>query len=153
MANPICHLVRLVLVLGLVAVSAAGLTAQSGDSKKDQEKFQGTWEFTAAEKGGKDDPSQKGTTVTIEGDKFTVRAGGKVVQAGTFKLDATQKPKTIDATVTEGDGKGTTMLGIYELDGDTHRVCFDPEGKKRPTGFKTTADTGQFLIMAKRVKK
>ena len=47
------------------------------------------------------------------------------------------------------------MLGIYELDGDgdTLKVCFDPEGKKRPAEFKAPEGTGYFFNVHKRVKK
>jgi uncharacterized protein (TIGR03067 family) len=139
----------------MACLLAAGLSAQGQDSKKDvdKDKFQGTWEFTFFEQDGKEDATKKGNTVTIAADKFTVRAKDQIVQAGTFKLDATQKPRAIDAAVTEGEGKGGTMLGIYEIDGDTHKVCFDPAGKKRPTEFKSAAGSGQFFVVAKRVKK
>ena len=41
---------------------------------------------------------------------------------------------------------------IYEISGDTLRVCFDPEGKKRPTEFKG-ASGSQTLVVHRRVKK
>ena len=57
----------------------------------------------------------------------------------------------ISSLITEGEGKGTTMLGIYELQDDTMRVCFDPQGKERPTAF--TPKQGQFGGVIKRAKK
>jgi hypothetical protein len=33
--------------------------------------------------------------------------------------------------MTEGVNKGAVMLGIYEIDGDTLKDCFNPEGKNR----------------------
>ena len=45
------------------------------------------------------------------------------------------------------------MPGIYEISGDTLKVCFDPEGKKRPTEFKTEAGAPTVLVVHKRVKK
>jgi hypothetical protein len=55
--------------------------------------------------------------------------------------------------VAEGPNKGTVILGIYEISGDTLKVCFDPEGKKRPTEFKTAAGSQTTLAVYKRVKK
>src|SRR5262249_17881493 len=123
-------------------------------AKKELEKFQGTWKFVSVEQDGKPLPKgEEPQTITFQGDKFAVKRGDQVIQAGTQKLDPGKKPKTVDATVTEGEGKGTTMLGIYEMEGDTLKACFDPQGKKRPTEFKTTAGSGYILVVIKRAEK
>lgn len=70
------------------------------------------------------------------------KAGDRVLQGVTQVLDDTKKPKTVDATVTEGRGKGTTVLAIYERDWDTLKAWCDIQGKKRPTEFKTAAGSG-----------
>jgi len=90
-------------------------------------------------------------TITFAGDKWTVRRDGEVVQAGTHKFDPGKKPPQVDAAVTEGEGKGFTMLGVYELKGDTLKVCFDPEGKERPTDF--TGKAGRMTAVVEREKK
>ena len=53
----------------------------------------------------------------------------------------------------KGPNKGKTFPAIYELAGDTLRVCYDLSGKKRPTEFKTKADTKLYLVTYKRKKK
>ena len=146
----------LVLALLCASVALAPVAAEEKDdaAKKELAKFKGTWKFVSMERDGKEEPkSEEMPTITFDGDKFTVKVGDKVVQAGTQKLDHSKKPKTVDATISEGEGKGTTMLGIYEIDGDTMKACFDPQGKKRPTEFKTTADSGCFLAVVKRADK
>jgi uncharacterized protein (TIGR03067 family) len=95
----------------------------------------------------------KGMTVTFEGDKYTVKKGDKVIQVGRQKLDPSRSPKAVDVTVAEGLNKGAAMLGIYEISGDTLKVCFDPEGKKRPTEFKSAPGSQTFVNVHKRVKK
>jgi uncharacterized protein (TIGR03067 family) len=65
------------------------------------------------------------------------KRGDEVIQAGTQKIDPSKSPKTIDVTMTEGLNKRAVMLGIYEIDGDTLKACFDPQGKQRPTKFKS----------------
>jgi hypothetical protein len=52
-------------------------------------------------------------------------------EAGIFKLDATKKPKQMDTVSTEKE----VMLGIYELEGDSYKVCFAPVRKPRPSEF------------------
>jgi uncharacterized protein (TIGR03067 family) len=133
--------------------SLAAATLLAGDAGQGElKKIQGTWKFVSQEMAGKSRPAEDVAklTITFDGDKWTVREGTNVVQAGTHKFDASKKPVTIDAAVTEGEGKGSTMLGIYERDGDTMKVCFDPQGKARPTSFK--AGEGQFSATLKREK-
>jgi uncharacterized protein (TIGR03067 family) len=151
--------IALVTLLSTLVLTASGGTGARADDKADVEKelkkFQGTWTFESVETGGKEEPAAefKGMTVTFEGDQFTVRKGDEVILAGTQKLDPSRSPKTLDVTVAEGLNKGAVMLGIYEISGDTLKVCFDPEGKKRPTEFKSASGSQTFVNVHKRVKK
>lgn len=148
-------LVTLLCTLGLTASGGTDARADDkADVEKELKKFQGTWTFESVDAGGKEVPAAefKGITVTFEGDKYTVKKGDEVIQAATQKLDPSKSPKTLDVTVAEGPNKGVVMLGIYEISGDTLKVCFDPEGKKRPTQFKS-ASGSQTLVVHKRVKK
>jgi len=145
---------RLALVLGVALLASAAADDKSDAAKKDLDKLQGTWTFVSMESNGQAVPQgDPAPAITFEGNKFTVKAGDAVLQAGTQTLDPGKKPKEVDSTVTEGEGKGTTMLGIYELDGDHLKACFDTQGKKRPTEFKTAADSGHMLVVLKRAKK
>ena len=151
--------IALVTLLCTLVLTASGGTGARADDKADVEKelkkFQGAWTVQSVEAGGKELPIDvfKGMTVTFEGDKYTVKIGDKVIQTATQKLDPSKSPKTLDVTVAEGPNKGAVLLGIYEISGDTLKVCFDPEGKKRPTEFKTAAGSQTTLAVYKRVKK
>jgi uncharacterized protein (TIGR03067 family) len=145
----------LVTLLCALVLTAAGTRADDkADVEKELKKFQGSWTFESVETGGKVQPAAefKGVTVTFVGDKYTVKKGDEVIQAATQKLDPSKSPKALDVTVTEGVNKGAVMLGIYEISGDTLKVCFDPEGKKRPTEFKS-ASGSQTLVVHERAKK
>ena len=147
-------LVTLLCTLGFSASGGPGTRADDkADVEKELKKFEGTWTFESVETGGKEVPIAefKGITVTFEGDKYTVKKGAEVIQSATQKLDPSKSPKTLDVTVAEGVNKGAVMLGIYEISGDTLKVCFDPDGKKRPTQFKS-ASGSQTLVVHKRVK-
>jgi uncharacterized protein (TIGR03067 family) len=149
-------LVTLLMALGLATSGGTGTRADDrADVDKELKKFHGVWTFESAEAGGKKTPADelKGLTVTFAGDTYTVRKGDEVIQAGTQKLDPSKSPKAIDVTVTEGLNKGAVMLGIYEIDGDTLRVCFDEGGKKRPTEFKSAAGSETFVNVHKRAKR
>jgi uncharacterized protein (TIGR03067 family) len=149
-------LVTLFCTLLLTAIGGTrALADDKADLEKEVKKFQGTWTIESSKSGGKELPANelKGLIVTFEGDKHTVKKGDEVIQVGTQKLDPSKSPKTIDVTMTEGPNKGTVMLGIYEIDADTLKVCFDPEGKKRPTEFKRASGSQTFVNVHKRVKK
>ena len=151
--------IALVTLLCTLVVTVSGGTSARADDKADVEKelkkFQGTWTFESVEAGGKKLPADqfKGITVTFEGDKYAVKNGDEAVEAATQTLDPSKSPKTLDAKVTDGPNKGAVILGIYEISGDTLKVCFDPEGKKRPTEFKTASGSQTTLVVHKRQKK
>src|SRR6516162_6482540 len=149
-------LVALFCAVGFAASGGFGTRADDkADLEKEVRKFQGTWTFESSKTGGKELPAGelKGLILTFEGDKHTVKKGDEVIQVGTQKIDPTKSPKTIDVTMTEGPNKGMVMLGIYEIDENTLKVCFDPQGKKRPTDFKSPPGSENFVNVHKRVKK
>jgi uncharacterized protein (TIGR03067 family) len=65
--------------------------------------------------------------VQVAGDKMTFLLGKDKLSEFGVKLDPTKSPATIDLTK---DGK-TIFVGIYELKGDTVRLCL-LDGKDRP---------------------
>jgi uncharacterized protein (TIGR03067 family) len=144
------------LCAGATLLPAAQDKGDQAKGKSNADQLQGTWNFVLREEDGTKLPRVKGgdfQTITFQGDKFEVKQGNTVVFAGTHKLDPAKNPKTIDLTVTGGDGKGTVQLGIYELQGDTLKACFDPKGKKRPAEFATTTGSGTFLTTLQRELK
>jgi uncharacterized protein (TIGR03067 family) len=138
----------------LFSIVAAGLMLAADDTKKEYDRFEGTWKFISVEQDGMKLPVQaiEGSRLICKGDIFTV-TDPALTYKGTFKLDATKKPKTIDATFTEGPEKGTTMLGIYELEGDVYKVCFNVTGKDRPTEFAGKKGSGHVFQILRRDKK
>ncbi len=136
------------LALALVFPPAA----MSAD--KDGEAMQGIWLPESAELAGKEFPEQLRKTMKLEikEDTYTVTVGPNV-DKGTVKLKSSAKPKEIDIVGGEGPNKGKTFLAIYELDGDTLKICYDLGGKNRPTEFKTKENSALFLVTYKREKK
>jgi uncharacterized protein (TIGR03067 family) len=68
------------------------------------------------------------------------------------RLDPSMKPKAADWTITtEGDLKGKTALGIYDVDKDTWKHCFGFD--KRPEKFESKEGSKLTNAVLKRVKK
>jgi uncharacterized protein (TIGR03067 family) len=133
----------IVLVAGLGISGAAAHDAKDA-AKKELDGLQGEWTLVSATRDGKDMPQDmvKAVKCTIKGDKFTIARDGKTVEEGTLKLDATKKPKEIDMALSEGK---QTALGIYELSGDTYKLCYAPPEKDRPKEFGAKEGTGYTL--------
>jgi uncharacterized protein (TIGR03067 family) len=152
---------RLRTPLGLaLLITITSLTAAGDDKdkavKEDRKKYEGTWQVISLEVDGNtsaEEDAKKITVVNEADGKWAIEAEGKVIARGTSEIDPTKKPKAVDLTVTEGDGKGQTLRGIYEFKDDTRKVCLAPEGKDRPTEFSAPAGSGHILAVLKRVKK
>lgn len=137
-----------------VVLVAAGVSFAADDKADAAKAINGTWTVESHLMGGEPLPPEKrkAMTVTFEGEKFSIKDGDKVVRAGTLKLDTAPKVHTVDITHTEGEGKGTAMPGIFAVDGDAMRVCFDTAGKARPDKFASPANSTMALMVLKRVK-
>ena len=87
--------------------------------------------------------------MTFSGDTFVVTlADGTIPIKGTYKLDPTRNPKTIDWLDTIGEDAGKTLLAIYSLEGDRLVFCAAHPGLERPTQFRTRP--GQVLRTSQR---
>ena len=139
------------LTIGFIAVLAA--TALAQDAATEQKAMQGKWALTTGEIAGQKLPEVQLKTISlvVAGDKYTVKVGD-VADQGSLKFDPSMKPKALDIVGTDGPNKGKTLLAIYEINGDTLRICYDLTGKARPTEFKTAKDIPHFLATYQRAK-
>jgi uncharacterized protein (TIGR03067 family) len=153
---------QLAMALGvaLVFVGIGSLLAAGDDKedaiKNDRKKYEGAWQVVSLEVDGKktgEEDAKKITVVNEADGKWTIEVEGKVVARGTSVIDPTKKPKEVDLTTTEGDDKGSTALGIYEISDDARKVCLATAGKERPTEFAAPSGSGHILAALKRVKK
>ena len=137
----------------VAAVAMCALAFTHPARADDLKAMTGKWKIEKAEAGGKEIESDDlgSVLLTITGERYEVLVKDKT-DAGTLKLDETQMPKTIDSRDTEGDDVGKVIKAIYEITGDTMRVCYALDGGERPTEFATKADTALLLITYKREK-
>ena len=142
------------LLLLLLAAGESAEPKKAPTIGEELQRFQGTWQIEAWEEGGKAlsavDIKKRG--VFFGGNIFVLRRDGKLHRAGTTKIDPAKAPHTINLAIKEGDNKDDVMLGIYSFDGDTLKLCFDPDGQNRPDTFKPDAKAGFTLITLKKPK-
>src|SRR5260370_23643926 len=96
------------------------------------------------------DDKVKKTTIVFKHDTFHFPelAEYATSRSGTIKIDATKKPKEMDAISTNKE----VMLGIYELNGDNYKVCFAPVGKPRPSELASNPGSGYIFQVWERKK-
>lgn len=143
---------RSIVLVGLVAFTPL-VFADDKKQAEELKKLDGVWKVSTGELGGNPLPEEfaKSLTLTLEGGKYKVLVGVQE-DKGTCTIDPSKKPKELDIKGEEGPNKGKTIPCIYELDGDTLKVCYDLSGKKRPAEFKTEKDTLLYLAIYKRQK-
>jgi uncharacterized protein (TIGR03067 family) len=137
-------------------------TEAADASAADRAKMQGDWMAVSMMVNGSklaDDEAQI-LFRTVTGEKYTVFRFSNPIGQGTFKIDATKRPKTIDSTPAgsrsagaAATGKSKPILGIYELDGDTLKICNSLPGKPRPTDFAAKTGSSHTRIVWQREKK
>jgi uncharacterized protein (TIGR03067 family) len=129
----------------LVLVSAVTLLMAADDqADKDKKALQGTWKVASLEKDGQAVPAEKVKDMkfVFKDDTFTL-SDGQRTENGTFKLDPTKKPKAMDAT--HGNAKESAPF-IYEIDGDTLKLCWRKPGGERPKEF-TGKGTDGYMVL------
>lgn len=156
----------------LLALLAAGLLAGSlaaADDKKDvtkakdEEGIVGTWNAekvdTGDEQADKTFAADLKLTITFNKEgkmvRLTTRTDGTLLLSKEengktvgFKLDPAKAPKVIDVR----SGETGSLAGIYELDGDTLKVCLAKTvATTRPTEFKGDKEK-YFMVTLKRAK-
>ena len=136
-------LLVLAYALGLSSCGSPGEAA-----KTDYDRMQGMWSVMAWETKGEpppDEPFEK-LRVEIAGDRLVFHED-QTKYVLTFVLNPAASPKTIDLQRKDEP----PMPGIYELDGDTLKVCFN-KGKERPKEFSIDGEGTRTLFVLKRQK-
>ena len=157
---------RAIVLLIATGALLAGRARADGPGKQDDDApkkelalLQGTWVVVGKEYAGKkatEEEIAKLPVVTVEGTKVKWSENPEkkeTISEATFKLDPKAK-KALDITLIGGRFKGDTVLAIYEISGDTLKVCYSTDdGKTRPTEFAGKADGKAVFMTYKRVKK
>jgi uncharacterized protein (TIGR03067 family) len=108
----------------------------------DLEKLQGTWRIATLEIDGNAMPATG--SISIQGDRFTTAAMG-AEYSGTIQIDAAKRPKRFDLVFDSGPHTGSRSLGIYQLEGDSWRICLGFAGNPRPISFATAPGSGHAM--------
>ena len=152
----------LVVALAMALVQAASAvppdaptTEDSGElsqSEAELVRYAGTWRVVSIEANGETN-SDDNRTILVENrpdGSWALTVDGREIASGTNKLDPLAVPKEIDIEITAGDGSGTILRGIYDIDDDSRRLCFRGGNGWRPREFSATAGSDSVLVIFER---
>jgi uncharacterized protein (TIGR03067 family) len=151
----------LLALLAVAALTQASAPAVGDDpapsrqaAKDDLKKLQGTWECVSMEREGDEVPAEhlKGTSVVYEDDLATLYRDGELFRQSILTLDPSKKPKRINSWDLAGPYADDSVPGIYEIDGDTLKLCFSRPKVARPSEFTTKKEPGFLYVVYKRKK-
>ncbi len=127
-------------LLAVVSLRAADLSS-----------FNGTWVIASAESEGSEISSDLVKTIVLTlKDGAYIYDDGQSQAKGTFKVDFSTTPATMDSTESEGPNVGRRMIAITELTPNGWRACYSTDTSARPTAFKTQSGSGQFMASYER---
>ena len=111
--------------------------------RNDLDRMQGAWSVLELEMEGQTISGGMlgNARVEISGSRFSSVGMGSVYE-GTLALDNSVNPHHITMQFDAGPEKGNTNLGIYQLDGETLKICLSTRGDVRPAVFSAAAGSG-----------
>jgi RNA polymerase sigma factor (sigma-70 family) len=126
--------------------------------QKEWKRLIGTWTPVALEQEGKKASGEEfkrlefaKDVLSIQQGKCQVRSnGGKPLEAA-LKIDPTAKPKRMERTSKLGTGEVLVSHSLYEVTGDTLKICTNFENDRvPPKGF---TSKGSFVLVYRRAKQ
>ncbi len=121
---------------GILTTFSRGADDQAAQKKAAVDKLEGTWRIVRHEDGLGNPPEEllKGMKLVVTATKVQLVQNGKVHYEAGYRIDPSKMPKEIDLIEKEND-RELSHLGIYEIKGDTLRICKSHPPGARPTAF------------------
>lgn len=140
----------LVICLTLIVFSARGFAEPPNTSKqlevdkeievqqKARQDYAGTWRIeTIASKGNVSEPDKQIIVDNKADGTWTLLIDDEEFSSGTNSFCPLCDPQEIDISITSGQGQGSVLQGIYELEESTRRLCFQSGTGSRPNSFES----------------
>lgn len=147
-------LARPALALAVLLLTVTLTTAEEPD--REAQRLRGIWAAHSVTIDGvkaPDDPTMGTTMLAFDGSSYVQREGGRITEEGDYRVSGEKDPKAIDLVIEKGPNSGQRQLGVYQLSGDSLRVCLSrPGAKSRPKDFNSKPGTGQSVVELRRYR-
>src|SRR5262245_22873966 len=142
---------RLGLALFTCSLAVCGVM-HAADESDDMRAWQGTWKLVSYTENGESQTADMHWVVS--GDRYTIGIGRKDGRDPyTFTLDPKQKRIDVYHHDTPKGTYGGRLKGIYEISGDTLKVCYDLKGQRYPKSFDVGRGSGQVVFQFRRERR
>jgi uncharacterized protein (TIGR03067 family) len=130
------QILPVLLWVGITLTGTGYLAAQTPEIQKkvstslERQRLEGTWRPVTINIDGKQDKYQfTHQRLIFKGTTFERTEGKAVVMKGTYEIDPTMNPQTMDLSVTEPKPARPNVKQVYEVKGDLLRVVTAKEGR------------------------
>ena len=134
--------------------SATAAKAASAGTALSASDLHGTWKMISLGRAGNfdspDDMRSAGIEFVVDGQKYSVAAGGTVQEQGTLVLISSENPAHLDQQVTEGPDAGKSHLGLVRIVDGKLQNCQAAFGEPRPESFESRAGSSDTLAVFER---
>ena len=142
-------MVRGIALVAVLLVPAARLAADEAVDKALKE-MEGDWKVEKIVAGGQELPAAVAGKITFNIKDGEITPSDNPTDKAKLKVDPSKKPAHLDLT----DKSNKTLPGIYEVSGETLKLCFaDDAAATRPTEFASPKESKVVLMVLKKAKK
>lgn len=141
-------MVRGIALVAVLLIPAARLAAEEAGDKALKE-IEGDWKVEKMTAGGQELPADAVAKTTFTIKDGAISSSDNPADKAKLTVDPSKKPAHVDLT----DKSNKMVPGIYEVSGDTLKLCFaDNAGATRPTEFASPKDSKVVLMVLKKAK-
>lgn len=139
---------RFALILFVCSLTGCSQTHAASEAD-DIKAWQGTWKLVSCTAGGESQMADM--QWIVQGDHYKVRLDKKTgADPYSITLNPGQKQIDVFHHDTPAGTYGGKLKGIYEIQGNSLKVCYDLKGQQYPTSFDAGQDSGRVVYQFQR---
>jgi uncharacterized protein (TIGR03067 family) len=143
------------LASAMLILSAVGFLSADDAKKDDAESLKGKWSAVSMSMNGQavSDDFVKSLKMTFDDKTYTMTTGDTTAEEGSYTVDTSKSPKTIDLDIKTGNDAGKQQVGLFKIEANRLTFLFGlPGSKERPKSFKVEEGSPTVEIVLEKAK-